>query len=82
LVILGVNAWDEEREVIEEFVRDQNIKHKILLNGEDVRHQYGVFAVPTNLWINPQGMVVDAAIGFDNEEDLEDRIKNLLSPAS
>ena len=67
--------------MIEEFVRDQNLKHKILLNGGDVRHQYGVFAVPTNLWISPQGIVVDAEVGFDSAEDLERRTKNLLSPS-
>ena len=62
-------------------MRDQNLKHKIMLNGRDVGHQYGVFAVPTNLWINPQGIVVDAAFGFDGAEDLEHRTKNLLSPS-
>lgn len=67
--------------MIEEFAREQKLKYEILLYGRDVGHRYGVFAVPTNLWINPQGIVVDAVVGFDGAEDLERRTKNLLSPS-
>ncbi len=77
LVVLGVNTWDEPKETLEAFVREKNLKHRILLNGRNVGNTYGVTGVPTNVWINAQGVMVDAAFDFD---DLEEKTKKLMSP--
>lgn len=82
LVVLAVNAWDEEEEEIRRFVQENKLKHRILLNGRDVAYGlYHVPGIPTALWINRHGVVVDTEVGFDGPELLEEKIKRLLSSA-
>ena len=81
LVILGVNFWDEPKDEVAEFVQEHGLKYPILLDGREVGKRYGVFAIPTTVWINPQGVVVDAAIGFEGPEHFEQKTERLLNPS-
>ncbi len=76
--MLGVNTWDEPKATLDAFVREKNLKHRILLNGREVGRKYGVTSIPTNVWINAQGVMVDASFDF---EELEEKTKKLMSPA-
>ncbi len=78
LVVLAVNTWDEPKETLDAFVREKNLKYRILLNGRGVGNTYGVTGVPTNVWINPQGIMVDAALDFKDPKKLEEKTKRLL----
>ena len=51
----------------------------MLLNGKAVAETYKVTSVPTTLWIDRTGRVVDTEIGFKGVEDLMERTAGLLS---
>ncbi len=79
LIVLAVNAWDEPKEVIKRFVKQQNLRHRILLDGAGVAENYGLYSVPVVLWIDRKGNVVDAEADFHGPKSLEKKTKRLLS---
>lgn len=78
LLVFAVNAWDEPLRDIKRFVRQRRLKQYILLNGSQVLAQYGVTVVPTVLFIDRNGVIVDAEVGFDGPEPLRRKAKALL----
>ena len=76
--MFAVNAWDEERRDLKRFSRQMNLKQYILLNGSSVFEQYGLKMVPTVLFINENGIVVDSEVGFHGPEPLRAKAKALL----
>lgn len=65
LVVLGVNGYDESREVVKDFVDKQDIAYPVLLKGGRVAtQQYFVRGFPTRYWIGRDGKVVSLDSGF------------------
>lgn len=80
LVVLAVNAWDEDEQLVREFVQEQKLTQRVLLNGREVAYdRYRVPGVPTLLWIDGASVVTDIEIGFAGAESLESKTKRLLS---
>ncbi len=65
LVVLAVNAWDDEAGIVRRFVKRGKLKQRVLLKGGSVAKTYGVKSVPTTLWIDREGRIVDTDLGFD-----------------
>lgn len=78
LVVLAVNSWDEPKQDVARFVKDQQLKQHVLLDGSGVAAQYGVTSVPTVFWINKDGVIVDLEIGFGGAEELKSRTTKLM----
>ena len=78
-MVLGVNAWDEEKAEVRRFVDENRLQHRILLQGEWLYEKYGRPGIPALLWINREGVVVDAELGFHGPERLQERTKRLLA---
>ena len=82
LVVLAVNAWDESREMIEEFSREMELNQLILVNGGRAHKEiYKLKWVPHNFWIDRQGIVVSTELSFHGAESLERRTQKILAPA-
>lgn len=80
LVVLAVNAWDEDKSVLAKFVKAEKLAQRVLLNGSDVgSEKYKITAVPTVLWISPDGIVEDVEVGFSGRRSLEEKTRRLLS---
>ena len=77
--MLGINFWDEPRETVADFARQEKLQHRMLLDGSEVGIRYGVTSIPTNVWINPEGIVVDAAVGFDGPKRLGKKTRKILA---
>jgi hypothetical protein len=77
-VVLGINAWDEEKSDVQQFVDENKLKHRILLQGRWLYEKYGRPGIPSLLWINCEGVVVDAELGFHGPESLHKRTRRLL----
>jgi hypothetical protein len=60
------------------FVRERNLKHRMLLDGSRTAEDYGVVGLPATLWIDREGIVVDAAFGSVGSKRLHDRTAPLL----
>lgn len=79
MVVLGVNAWNEPKDDVAKFVKEHQLKHRILLDGKPVgKDLYGVKGIPTVLFINKEGVVVDVEIDFAGPEHLEAKTKKLM----
>lgn len=78
LVVLAVNIWDESKKRVAEFAEKKNAKMPMLLSGSKVATQYRLLGVPTCLWVDPGGLVVDVQVGFYGPEPLEQKTRRLL----
>ena len=76
--MLGVNFWDESRGTVADFARQEKLSYRILLDGRAVGVRYGVTSIPTSVWINAEGIVLDAAVGFDGPKRLEKKTREIL----
>jgi len=82
LVVLAVNAWDEEKDVLVKFVSDNQLKQRVLLDGRDVvKNVYGQKAVPVLLWIDRSGKIVRTHLDFAEPDarDMEEFTAKLVA---
>ncbi len=83
LVVLAVNAWDEDKTILRHFAEKNKLKQRILLEGGDVHADYGLteMGVPVVLWIRPNGTIADVEFGFNKPQSLERKTKKLVAGA-
>lgn len=83
LVVLAVNAWDENPAALRVFAREKGLTYPILLNGSTVaKDLYRVENVPTHVWIDRDGRIHDVTVGYSPAEGpkMQDRARRLLNP--
>jgi len=80
--VLGVNAWDEPEDVVAGFVKEKNLKHRMLLYGRETATQCGLVGLPAILWIDREGVIVDAALGLTSGRRINAKTKALLQRGS
>jgi hypothetical protein len=79
--VIAVNAYDEEKEVVQGFIEKQKLKQVVLLKGSDVAlDTYGLSEFPGAYWIDREGRVVQRELGFEVERvpRMERKIEQLL----
>ena len=81
LVVLAVNAWDEDKEILRQYIEQNKFQQRVLLNGGEVSDRYGnpEKNVPTLVWIDRQGVVLDADLGSGNIKNLEKTTAKLVA---
>ena len=81
LVVLAVNAWDEDAELIKQYIEQNKYTHRVLLNGGEVSDRYGIpsRSVPTVFWIDTAGIIVDVDPGSGDAAKLESLTEKLLA---
>lgn len=78
LVVLGINGWDDPRQVVEAYQEKNNFKHTLLLSGSEVAKSYGIDLYPSCVWINKAGVITDIQYGSTSSKALELRTEKLL----
>jgi hypothetical protein len=81
-VIVGVNGYDETKEVVSNFLKDEGLTHPVVLMGGAVASEkYHVRGYPTGYWLDHEGNIVDREVGFGdgNEKHMMERIDQLLA---
>ncbi|WP_442511936.1 TlpA family protein disulfide reductase [Novipirellula sp. SH528] len=77
--IIAVNGYNDARDAVAKYVKDENLTHPIALQGKSVSDDlYRVGAYPTTFWVDHSGTVIDYEVGFTSGKRLEDRIETLL----
>jgi hypothetical protein len=79
--VVAVNAYDDEKDVVQGFVEKEKLKHLVLLKGSDVAlDTYGLAEFPAGFWIDREGRVVHRELGFEVERvpRMERKIEKLL----
>lgn len=78
LVILAVNATNQDNGDIAGFVNDLGLTFPILLDEEgEALSAYDVFAMPTSVFINRDGIIVDIFTGPINRAYIESKLSEL-----
>ena len=79
-MVLAVNAWDEDKEILKQYVEQNKLNQRVLLNGGETSDRYGIpeRSVPTVLWIDRTGVVVDVDAGSGDVGTLERNTKRLI----
>ncbi len=80
-MVLAVNAWDEDKEILKQYVEQNKLNQRVLLEGGKTIEQYGVpdGIIPTVLWIDRAGVVVDVDLGSGDVKKLESNTRKLVS---
>ena len=79
LEVLGVAMDDSGEETIAKFAREMGVNYPILVGKEAVGEAYGVVQfLPTTIYINRQGRVVERVFGLVSHSEIEDSIKKAL----
>ena len=77
--IIAVNGYNDARDAVAKYVKDENLTHPIVLQGKSISDDlYRVGAYPTTFWVDHNGTVIDYEVGFTSGKRLEDRIETLL----
>lgn len=78
-MVLAVNAWDESKQTLDTFVKKEKLKQRILLNGSGVAETYHVNFLPTSMWIDRKGVIVDANFGTDSRKALKEKTQRAIA---
>ncbi|HTU25360.1 MAG TPA: TlpA disulfide reductase family protein [Pirellulales bacterium] len=84
LAVIGVNGYEESKEVVEKFVAEAVIKHPIaMMGGVVARVDYTVASYPITYFVNRSGTIVDYHLGFEagDEKHLAETVTGLLGEA-
>lgn len=80
LVVLGVNTtFQDDPAKVAQFVRDQNISYRVLLDPEgDASQKYPSRLMPTSYLIDRNGKVVYTKVGEVDEATLDEQVQSLV----
>lgn len=79
-VVLGINmTYQDNRKNAEAFAEEYGISFPVLLDETgEVTESYGVLGVPTSVFINTDGMIVNTYIGAMTKQQLDTFIQDLI----
>lgn len=71
---------DEDRQVVDKFLKNTSFDYQIIVNGKEIRKKYRVNAFPTHFVVSPDGKIVLKQVGYlpGTKEKLHKRISTLL----
>lgn len=78
-MVLGVNSWNEPKDMLEVFRSQHEVNYPLLQNGESVALNYGLgTGVPVTIWIKPDGKIMEVEMRYHGPEPLFENTKKLL----
>ncbi|HCW43707.1 MAG: TlpA family protein disulfide reductase [Planctomycetia bacterium] len=79
VVVLGVNADNDGPIKIREYVSEEGLQQKMLLQGDGVGfQQYHLKRMPTVYFIDRKGVLISRSPGFQDYSALEKSLKKVL----
>jgi len=79
LVVLGISLDDSSSwDGVKAFRTEYGITYSVLKGTEDVAAKYLVRSIPTLIIVDKQGNMTKRYLGYGNDEEIENEIKNLL----
>ena len=80
-MVLAVNAWDEDKEILKQYVEQAKLSQRVLLNGSETCDRFSIpsRSVPTLFWIDRDGIVADVDMGTGGVKTLENNTKKLVT---
>lgn len=79
--IVGVTMDDAKPAEIAKFTQDMGVTYPIVLGTDAVGDSYGAQFLPTSVYIDRTGNIIQRVYGLVNRSEIEDNIKKTLGPA-
>ena len=77
--IVGISLDEKGWNVVKPFIEKYKMTYPVVLDNGSVASAYGgVSAIPTTVFVDRKGRVLDSHVGYMSEEDFEAKIKKLL----
>jgi hypothetical protein len=80
-VVLGVNGYDEPKDLVANYLKDENLTHPVvLMGGRIASEEYHVRGYPTSYWVDHTGKLAGREVGFGQggEKKLIEKVEQLL----
>ena len=78
-MVLAINADNDGRSKIREYVKEEGLQQKMLLRGDGVGfQQYHIKRMPTVYFVDRKGVLVSRSPGYQDFADLEKYLKSTL----
>ena len=72
-------GFDRQKAAIAKFIKEEQMQYPVLVNGDSLVGPYGgLDAMPTSVYVDPEGKVVAVQLGITSKEDMEANIKKAL----
>jgi thiol-disulfide isomerase/thioredoxin len=72
-------GFDRQKAAIAKFIKEEHMQYPVLVNGDSLVGPYGgLDAMPTSVYVDPEGKVVAVQLGVTSKEDMEANIKKAL----
>jgi thiol-disulfide isomerase/thioredoxin len=72
-------GFDRQKAAIAKFIKEEHMQYPVLVNGDSLVGPYGgLDAMPTSVYVDPEGKVVAVQLGITSKEDMEANIKKAL----
>jgi thiol-disulfide isomerase/thioredoxin len=79
LIVVGVSLDQKGWSAVKPFAEKTKFNYPIVLGNDNVVKVYGgVEAIPTSIFIDRKGFIVDKQVGMLTNETLEQKLKSLL----
>lgn len=84
LVIIGIAVDQEGAEVVEPFVKEQEVNYPIVLDPDQSTESHfdAMYGLPTTYVVNPDGQIVQRILGVFPIEKMRPRLEEMLSDAA
>lgn len=79
--IVGVTMDDAKPADIAKFTKDMGVTYPIVLGTDAVGDSYGAQFLPTSVYVDRSGKIVQRVYGLVNRSEIEDNIKKTLATA-
>ncbi len=69
-------GWAHDKAAIAKFVKEYKMQYPVLINGDSLSTQYGgLEAMPTSVYVNAEGKVVNIQLGITSKADMAANIE-------
>lgn len=77
--IVGVTMDDAKPEEIAKFTKEMGVTYPIVLGTDAVGDSYGAQFLPTSVYVDRSGKIIQRVYGLVNRSEIEDNIKKTLA---
>ncbi|GAB4258952.1 MAG: TlpA disulfide reductase family protein [Deferrisomatales bacterium] len=78
LAVIGISL-DREAEAVARFLAKVPVPYPVYRGGVEVKRTQGIAAIPTTVFYDREGRLAGRQVGYASAEDLERRVRELLS---
>ncbi|HCY36932.1 MAG: hypothetical protein DKM50_09625 [Candidatus Margulisiibacteriota bacterium] len=77
VVIVGISV-DSDSSSVKAFVKENKITYPLLMDDGSISEEFGVRGIPTTLFVNRKGRVVNKKVGYADKQFFTSQVEEML----